>query len=210
MKTSRSPVSIDIKQMSTTKQCNSTWVLSPSDETQIKILEERKYVDIKPYSHNLVGLYLNWYAELEGQDKTNQLIINFKLDELGWSPVEEKEEDEEDEGWNCRPEKWRSYDLVKYTNGDKWVIVREEYKWAEYHVDGKKPDFSHVKEGETYTLDEVFGDANVEFTDSDGGGVYIDSSNLSTAEVAKLEDDNSDWLGTLHNEWSEGGKWSEW
>ena len=61
-----------------------------TDEIKCKILEERKYVDIKPYSHNLISLYLKQYAELEGHDKTNQLIIDLKLDELGWCPVKEK------------------------------------------------------------------------------------------------------------------------
>jgi hypothetical protein len=32
--------------------------LTPSDEIKSKILEEREYVDIKPYSHNLISLYL--------------------------------------------------------------------------------------------------------------------------------------------------------
>ena len=60
--------------------------IAKTDEIKCKILEERKYVDIKPYSHNLISLYLKRYAELEGHDKTNQLIIDFQLDELGWSP----------------------------------------------------------------------------------------------------------------------------
>jgi hypothetical protein len=72
-------------------QLNSTepsFKLTPSDEIKSKILEEREYVDIKPYSHNLISLYLKRYAELEGHDKTNQLIIDFQLDELGWSPCQ--------------------------------------------------------------------------------------------------------------------------
>ena len=58
--------------------------IAKTDEIKCKILEERKYLDIKQYSHNLISLYLKQYAELQGHDKTNQLIIDLKLDELGW------------------------------------------------------------------------------------------------------------------------------
>ena len=71
------------------------------DHTAPKIVRGAKIevISLYIYSHYLftIGLYLNRYAELEGQDKTNQLIVDLKLNELGWSPVKEKEEDEEEE-----------------------------------------------------------------------------------------------------------------
>lgn len=50
-----------------------------------------KYVDIRPYSHNLIGLALSEIAALCGQEEANKCITEFKLEKLGWSKVKQEE-----------------------------------------------------------------------------------------------------------------------
>lgn len=49
-----------------------------------KIMKEIPFVDIKPYSHNLIGLYLNQLAEVSSQEIVKELVENTKLKDLGW------------------------------------------------------------------------------------------------------------------------------
>ena len=49
-----------------------------------KIKYERQYVDVKPYSHNIISLELQIVSEKFGQAKANTIIRELKLDELGW------------------------------------------------------------------------------------------------------------------------------
>ncbi len=54
-----------------------------------KITDEIPWVDIKPFSHNIISLQLTLLSEHYGQEEANKLIRNTKLIELGWS--EEKD-----------------------------------------------------------------------------------------------------------------------
>ena len=53
-------------------------------EIILKIVDERKWVDVKPYSHNTICCYLKMYEDLLGEEATHQLMRNLKLTELGW------------------------------------------------------------------------------------------------------------------------------
>jgi hypothetical protein len=50
----------------------------------IKIMDERKFVDIKPYSHNIISLRLKIVSDKLGQAEANKLIKICNLEELGW------------------------------------------------------------------------------------------------------------------------------
>lgn len=53
------------------------------------IARQARYVDIKPYSHNIISLTLGMIAEHYGQEEANKAIIDFDLEEKGWSLVQE-------------------------------------------------------------------------------------------------------------------------
>ena len=53
-----------------------------------KIEKEVDYVDVKPYSHNIISIVLRQISEEFGQDRANEAIENFQLELLGWSKVE--------------------------------------------------------------------------------------------------------------------------
>jgi len=52
-----------------------------------KILEEIRYVDIKPFSHNIINLELRILADKYGQEEANKLIENTNLKNLGWGYI---------------------------------------------------------------------------------------------------------------------------
>lgn len=62
------------------------------DPEYIKIVDKIDanvdYIDIKPYSHNIIGLCLQDAAEKFGNDVANDLIMEFKLHMYGWSTVD--------------------------------------------------------------------------------------------------------------------------
>jgi hypothetical protein len=49
-----------------------------------KIFAERRFVDKKPYSHNIVSLLLMQINEDFGKKQANAAIRELKLDKLGW------------------------------------------------------------------------------------------------------------------------------
>ena len=51
------------------------------------IEKEVPYIDIKPFSHNLIGLSLRQISNEFGQDRANEAIKHFDLEELGWSKI---------------------------------------------------------------------------------------------------------------------------
>ena len=52
-----------------------------------KIKEEIPYVDIKPYSHNIINLQLGMLAEEYGQEEVISLIKSTRLKDLGWGYI---------------------------------------------------------------------------------------------------------------------------
>jgi len=53
-------------------------------ELRAQIKKEVPYVDIKPYSHNIIGLVLMQIAKEFGKDEANKAIDDFGLVNLGW------------------------------------------------------------------------------------------------------------------------------
>jgi len=53
-------------------------------DLRAKIKAERPYVDVRPYSHNIISLLLQQIAKYHGKDKANKAIRDFDLEGLGW------------------------------------------------------------------------------------------------------------------------------
>eukprot|EP01043_Picozoa_sp_COSAG02_P079592 COSAG02_NODE_18498_length_935_cov_0.991627_1_plen_82_part_00 len=52
-----------------------------------KILHEIPYIDIKPFSHNIISLELRLISEKYGIHTANQVIEDFALDVKGWHKI---------------------------------------------------------------------------------------------------------------------------
>ena len=50
----------------------------------VNIMDERKFVDVKPFSHNIISLELRIISDKYGKETANKLIKMCKLEELGW------------------------------------------------------------------------------------------------------------------------------
>ena len=62
-------------------------------DLESKIKKERKWVDIKPYSHNIISLYLHAIDELEIEGVSgNDIIRKYNLTELGWEITDDEEQ----------------------------------------------------------------------------------------------------------------------
>lgn len=48
------------------------------------IKQEKRYVDKKPYSHNIISLTLQIIAKKYGKEIANKVIRDLKLIKLGW------------------------------------------------------------------------------------------------------------------------------
>lgn len=57
-----------------------------------KILYNARYVGIKPYSHNIVGMLLNAVAEKYSHKFSNLIIVEAELESLGWKQYQDPEE----------------------------------------------------------------------------------------------------------------------
>lgn len=58
------------------------------EKLKSKIRENVVWIDIKPYSHNIIGLALLQISKLCGKEETNKCIDEFNLEGKGWSKVE--------------------------------------------------------------------------------------------------------------------------
>jgi len=54
------------------------------EQYQNTIKRERRFVDLKPYSHKIISLTLRIIAEKFGKDKANKTIRLCNLKSLGW------------------------------------------------------------------------------------------------------------------------------
>ena len=59
------------------------------DEMKQTIKNEIPYVDVKPFSHNIISLELRMISEKFGQDVANQTIKDLKLDTLAWQATKD-------------------------------------------------------------------------------------------------------------------------
>ncbi len=53
--------------------------------------KEVDYVDIKPYSHNIINYALLELSELFGNEVANDVIEEFELELLGWSKIDKED-----------------------------------------------------------------------------------------------------------------------
>ncbi len=58
------------------------------DNLRAELVLEAQFVDLKPYSHNLVTMMLQNIAKKFGKAEANQAIDDFNLAEKGWNHVE--------------------------------------------------------------------------------------------------------------------------
>ena len=58
--------------------------ISPKQKHIDIILREIPFVDIKPYSHNIINLELSVLADNYGIEEVKKLIENTNLKNLGW------------------------------------------------------------------------------------------------------------------------------
>ena len=49
-----------------------------------KIKEEIPYIDIKPFSHNIIGLELSILEQVAGKEAVIELVKTTRLKNLGW------------------------------------------------------------------------------------------------------------------------------
>lgn len=52
------------------------------------ISEEIPYIDVKPYSHNIISVALQAIAKQFGVEEANKVIDDFDLEPYGWSKVQ--------------------------------------------------------------------------------------------------------------------------
>lgn len=66
---------------------------NPEYQNLLAIIDkEVDYVDVKEYSHNIISCALLEISEKFGRGATNDVIVEFELENLGWSQVN-KEDD---------------------------------------------------------------------------------------------------------------------
>ena len=58
---------------------------------QVSIEDEMEFVDIKPYSHNLISIRLSMISKLGGAKEANRVIRELGLESLGWRKISEND-----------------------------------------------------------------------------------------------------------------------
>ena len=58
---------------------------TPLSELRVKILTQIPYIDIKPYSHNIISMTLQIIEDKYGVEKAIEVIKNCRLDKHGWT-----------------------------------------------------------------------------------------------------------------------------
>lgn len=62
--------------------------MSTLERFRATIEEEVEYLDLKPYSHNIISMTLRAIAKNFGKDEANKAIKDFGLNRRGWSIIE--------------------------------------------------------------------------------------------------------------------------
>ena len=58
---------------------------------RVDIENEIEFVDLKPYSHNLISMRLSMISKLGGVKEANKTIDELGLEDLGWRRVSEND-----------------------------------------------------------------------------------------------------------------------
>ena len=69
--------------------------MKTKEEIIATIKKEIPFVDVKPFSHNIINLELRLLSEKYGIEEANKLIENTKLKYLGWEKQNEQNEQNE-------------------------------------------------------------------------------------------------------------------
>ena len=77
------------------------------------IKAEIPYVDIKPYSHNIINLTLRSIGEQFGDDVAKRLIASTKLKDLGWGWVKPKLRADQKEGEEEEPVRLTGFEEMR-------------------------------------------------------------------------------------------------
>ena len=96
-------------------------------ELYAKIEKEVEFVDVKPYSHNIISLILRTISKEFGYNEANEAIDEFKLDEIGWQKQEEPAN-------NRRKEMLK----MKFRNGKNWTAT-DVTKLSRMYRSGRLP-----------------------------------------------------------------------
>jgi len=54
------------------------------EEAREKIAAQVDYIDIKPYSHNIISIVLTRVSNVHSKEEANKLIDEFSLEDYGW------------------------------------------------------------------------------------------------------------------------------
>jgi hypothetical protein len=54
-------------------------------EWRAEIRKNAPYVDVKPFSHNIINIALQAITEKFGKDEANKAVDDFHLERKGWS-----------------------------------------------------------------------------------------------------------------------------
>lgn len=80
-------------------------------ELYTQIEKEVEFVDVKPYSHNIISLILRTISKEFGYNKANEAIDAFSLKSLGWQKQKEP---------NVRSKEMIK---MKFRNGKNWTTT---------------------------------------------------------------------------------------
>tara|TARA_R100000084_G_C4622201_1_gene133770 strand:+ start:128 stop:676 length:549 start_codon:yes stop_codon:yes gene_type:complete len=78
-----------IKSSHASEPMKTDWTNPDIKNTQRKILEESLFIDVKPYSHNIIGIMLRQLEAMTSKEYTYDTIIKFNLHKRGWRVSEE-------------------------------------------------------------------------------------------------------------------------
>ena len=79
----------DINKSKMTTPMKTDWTNPDVKNTVRKILEESLFIDVKPYSHNIIGIMLRQLEAMTSKEYTYDTIIKFNLHKRGWRVSEE-------------------------------------------------------------------------------------------------------------------------
>ena len=78
-----------ISDINKNKMMKTDWTNPDVKNTVRKILEESLFIDVKPYSHNIIGIMLRQLEAMTSKEYTYDTIIKFNLHKRGWRVSEE-------------------------------------------------------------------------------------------------------------------------
>jgi len=114
-------------------------------EVRQEIEDEIEWVDIKPYSHNIISAHLMGVNRVWGQEAANDIIMDLDLENLGWNTVETEDEEP------VKKKKATKKKKLVLVAPKRWfsILENEKERWQEFISDvqveafGKEPTDTH-------------------------------------------------------------------